>query len=554
MATPPNKNYTYTNSDKIEVATDGNAMPITGTSWPVSFQNMSANTQSVQNVTFYGATGDGSTNDASAIQTAINTASAAGGGTVYLPRGTYKVVSAQRTDASVSYTGSGVNYTWSDNSILASDVGSYVIGNNVKGKAPKIVSVNFAAKTFVTDKSPNGTISSASVVIVAPGLVLPENVTILGDGSSTGGGSGLTTATKIYDTGTGITIFAPGGTPSTGGFYYHRAQVRSLSVWCTSAGDSQGSAQVGIWNNSNSMFFIVENVDISGYKWGGIALDYNQNNVGIRNVAFRNCGNASATVPTGALSTQTGGLVMNPFNGFVSADIALYNCSFQASVGFGVCGVGQSTITLVACQWNGTTTSSAFLSGTSVFIQGGTANMVNCWSESAATWDVALNFGNLTITGGNMNSATSSGYGIQVGSNSALCLNGVEFTAHTTGSVTVVSDTSSVSWTGCYIAPGNDPIFINNNSKGTVTQEQAVSAGVVGGYYNGSVTKIPSLVSSNGVSPGSFGTAIANNFWLGTGVPANGNGSNGDYYLRTDGSSATTHMYFRSGGTWTGIA
>ncbi|MES3001326.1 MAG: glycosyl hydrolase family 28-related protein [Pseudomonadota bacterium] len=42
-------------------------------------------------VTAYGATGDGSTDDRDAIQDAIDAAEAAGGGTVYFPRGTYVV-------------------------------------------------------------------------------------------------------------------------------------------------------------------------------------------------------------------------------------------------------------------------------------------------------------------------------------------------------------------------------------------------------------------------------------------------------------------------------
>lgn len=38
----------------------------------------------------------------------------------------------------------------------------------------------------------------------------------------------------------------------------------------------------------------------------------------------------------------------------------------------------------------------------------------------------------------------------------------------------------------------------------------------------------------------------------GTGAPASGLGSNGDYYLRVDGGSST-HIYFKSSGTWAGL-
>jgi hypothetical protein len=46
------------------------------------------------NVRVFGATGDGTTNDRAAIQAAIDAASAAGGGVVYLPKGTYRIGSS----------------------------------------------------------------------------------------------------------------------------------------------------------------------------------------------------------------------------------------------------------------------------------------------------------------------------------------------------------------------------------------------------------------------------------------------------------------------------
>jgi hypothetical protein len=55
----------------------------------------------------YGAVGDGSTNDTSAIQAACDAASAAGGGTVFFPPGTYKTTTAITVAAGVSLLGAG---------------------------------------------------------------------------------------------------------------------------------------------------------------------------------------------------------------------------------------------------------------------------------------------------------------------------------------------------------------------------------------------------------------------------------------------------------------
>lgn len=55
----------------------------------------------------YGAIGDGSTDDTTAIAAAITAASAAGGGTVYFPKGTYKITTTLAVPAGVSFLGSG---------------------------------------------------------------------------------------------------------------------------------------------------------------------------------------------------------------------------------------------------------------------------------------------------------------------------------------------------------------------------------------------------------------------------------------------------------------
>ncbi len=58
----------------------------------------------IYNVTSFGATGNGTTNDTVAVQTAINTARDAGGGTVWFPSGTYQVRNIL-VYPSITYTG-----------------------------------------------------------------------------------------------------------------------------------------------------------------------------------------------------------------------------------------------------------------------------------------------------------------------------------------------------------------------------------------------------------------------------------------------------------------
>lgn len=65
----------------------------------------------VYNVKAYGALGNGTTDDTVAIQLAINAASAAGGGLVYLPPGTYKITSKLTPLSKVKIQGAGSGNT-----------------------------------------------------------------------------------------------------------------------------------------------------------------------------------------------------------------------------------------------------------------------------------------------------------------------------------------------------------------------------------------------------------------------------------------------------------
>jgi hypothetical protein len=77
------------------------------------------------NVKSYGTKGDGVVDDTTAIQNAINSVSALGGGTVSIPKGTYKISSTITVPPKVSFIGSGtesvIRYTGTGKCIIFGD-------------------------------------------------------------------------------------------------------------------------------------------------------------------------------------------------------------------------------------------------------------------------------------------------------------------------------------------------------------------------------------------------------------------------------------------------
>src|SRR6266545_4800162 len=61
------------------------------------------------NVKAYGAVGDGTTDDTTPIQNAINAANTAGGGTVIFPAASYKITAALTVPLGVRLVGAGSN-------------------------------------------------------------------------------------------------------------------------------------------------------------------------------------------------------------------------------------------------------------------------------------------------------------------------------------------------------------------------------------------------------------------------------------------------------------
>lgn len=126
--------YAYTGNGSVTPSFQGFVQSGSG-AVTRTWQSKAADIFSVKD---FGATGNGSTDDSSAIQAAINAAGAAGGGTVYLPPGTYIL-------------GSGISWTYS---------GIHLVG---AGQYSTIIKSNFATGNVISVGSSSTNPSSCSI-------------------------------------------------------------------------------------------------------------------------------------------------------------------------------------------------------------------------------------------------------------------------------------------------------------------------------------------------------------------------------------------------------
>ncbi len=424
--------------------------------------------------------------DAVNIQTQINNASSNGGGIVQLQIGTYALSSTSRIDSTVTYysatSGSYPAGSWQDSSITSADVGSYVIGIGINGRSPKILTVVTSPVTyFTTDIAPGGTISASAVTIVNPGIVLPDGVTLQGIAAPSGDVEAKTVSggTTIVDSGTGVSIFLRGGDNIAA--YFGRSKIKDLGIWGSATYGSVGSTLAGIWANNNTSFLEIWDCDISGHYQFGLALDYNINSLDCHNTGFSYCGHASATSPTGGVGTDV-------YNGFASAAINFYNCwgynlwGWFIALGSG----GQGSICLYSCQWNGIKATSAYLSGSGVEVSGPNSVLVDCWSETCASYDVIVGYGYCTIIASTL---FGGGVGaVQVaGSSTIVNLIGIASSGHSTAAV-VNSNAGHVSWMNCHIS---DSVFLN----GVATPTQAGGIGTTSNLVSAGTVPVPNAVT-----------------------------------------------------------
>jgi len=104
-----------------DVKVSGTNVPYTYTWSAIDILSSDASAEnSIYNVKDYGAKGDGSTDDTTSIQNAINAADSAGGGIVFLPQGTYNITSTLSLKSGIAFVGAGqgaVTLNYSGNSV-----------------------------------------------------------------------------------------------------------------------------------------------------------------------------------------------------------------------------------------------------------------------------------------------------------------------------------------------------------------------------------------------------------------------------------------------------
>lgn len=154
----------------------------------------------------YGATGDGITNDQSAIQAALAAAVAAGGGTVFFPKGTYLISSAMEWDHRVAMMGVG-----QDVSIITTNSASNARMVTFTTGTIRSLPVKISGMTFQSTQTNSGEIIYSTV----PVNLLVENCNLGATATSTGTLISVAGASILAVSGGRLTINSTAGTAIT---------------------------------------------------------------------------------------------------------------------------------------------------------------------------------------------------------------------------------------------------------------------------------------------------------------------------------------------------
>lgn len=377
-------------------------------------------------------------------------------------------------------------------------------------------------------------------------LTLPSNLNVTGNIVATGSISGGT----LIDT---PPITANGALGYTGDLF--RAQINSVDVWevddtglAQSAGvDALVAGAFTIGATTATSVVVTPATTFSG------ALTVNGASVtGGASLASVNlsAGNTSLNLGTGAI---TSGAITAPS---ISGSAATLTTARTIN-GVSFNGSANITVTAAAGTLTGTTLNATVVTSSltavgilaSPHMTGPTVDSggmtITSGGMTVTSGGLTVSAGPSTITGDLTISPATAGGGASVAW-ASNALTSINFRNSTTGISAITALTLLNDGTTYDLSLGL--ASSNNSSTGL-----GGNAGFLGNTIHSALPKfflaVGGLYLSN-LANNAAQTATA--LWAGTGAPSNSNGSNGDYYLRSDGG-AVTHLYFKAAGTWAGL-
>jgi hypothetical protein len=352
----------------------------------------------------------------------------------------------------------------------------------------------------------------------------------------------------------GVTLFNPAGqaersnasNPSAGGLYYLSGTGSCPMVTVGVQGQSTGAMQTGIKGVSlinasgtgvvvNAQAFTAEGISVlhpigHGFELRtGTANLLNTHVIGPGKTCIYVTGNDNR-IGAGFECQQP-----NSTDGGASEPLNTWDGIYISSVGsFQVAGIRMGD--------------DAYKSRDCIRVQnGGNVQIVNSDLQNCTQAGVYLEGGNtFSVTGTNIASASTSPskVGVKIGT-------GTSVAKHITIAGNTFNGIVAGGIGGISVDASDGPIVISGN---TFFGNWAGAAAIVGS--TSSITYAENGGAGFGTPPTMVdptGAAVTARLYQGAGAPNNANGADGDFALRTDGSTSTGRLYLKSGGAWVGL-
>lgn len=436
--------------------------------------------------------------DTATIQGAINAAALFPTGVVQLRGGVYNLSSSARSDTVSVGNGSA---SWTDASITAADLGKYVLARTGNTRVPQIITVN-PGVGFTTDVTSAAVITSGTALIVQPGVVVPYGVRVQGIGRFSTSqfanpSSSIVVGTKLVDSGTGVTVMGVGSTTYGG----DGISLAYMAIWGSNGG-VVGSTFCGLYLGDNQWFAEIERVDLSWHGTAGLVLDANLNSLDSHNSSYQNNGTVGATTPTGGVLTCY-------FQSQTSACINFYNDFFFNNFGMGIggglftSGIGKVASVINSQIANTFQTSFSPYSGYGLVLHsdigGAQANVLNAWIGTNQIGDLWLNGGALEV----INTTCTSAVNSPVETFGALSLRGCQLWSN---NANACINNGQINWSACTLNGSATNLYSGGPTAAQCLGHGSSIAhnfGGTTGIGNGASGNLTALAKSTGTGPAS---------------------------------------------------